>query len=210
MLGSEVSSWLCLPEAALSRGPSPLEPVPRRLSASGYPAPGERSAPNSALQASARLCGRAPTPRRSPGPPPAGWAAQRGLGAARTPAPEQRNAGGAGEARGPPRGASSLCPRGASWVEVPACHCQARAQSPGQERGAQGQNDGRWRCKAPSPPPPPPLQAWVSQLSTQSGSGSVAGGGGGGTPTAASWKTTELGIIICSRGQYLECLRPLK
>lgn len=123
--------------------------------ASGHPAPGERSAPNSAQQASAPLCGRAPTPRRSPGPPPAGWAAQRGLSAARTPAPEQRNAGGAEEARGPPRGASSRCPRGASWVEIPACHCQARAQSPGQERGAQGQNDGRWRCKVPSPHPSP-------------------------------------------------------
>lgn len=36
-----------------------------------------------------------PRPQRgaSPGPAPAGWAAQRGLGAARTPSPEQRNVG---------------------------------------------------------------------------------------------------------------------
>lgn len=205
MLRSRVSFWLGLPEAALSRGPRPREPAPRRHACSPPQATGSGRAQLTELgPASLRPArGRAPTPRRSPGPPPAGWAAQRGLGAARTPAPEQRNAGGAGEPRGPPRGASSCCPRGASWVEVSACHCQARARSPGPARGART-HDERWRCKVP--PGPPPLKAWVSQPSTQSGSGSAAGGP---TATAASWKTAKIGII-CSRSHHLECLRPLK
>lgn len=170
----------------------------RPLSASGLRAPGERCEAHGAPRASAPLRGRAPTPRRSPGPPPAGWAAQRGLGAARTPAPEQRNAGrGRGGARATARRVQSL-PRGACWAEVPACHGKERAPSLGWERGELGRLMEGGATKPPPTPtglglPPQPAK-WV----------------GGPSATAASWKTAEIRVIICSKGQYLQCVHPLK
>lgn len=66
---------------------SPPSPPPPR--SSPRPRPGE---PPARPRAPAQV---PPRPQRgaSPGPAPAGWAAQRGLGAGRTPSPEQRNVG---------------------------------------------------------------------------------------------------------------------
>lgn len=199
---SGAAEWSLFPGCAAQGCPVP-RPISagacaheaRPLSASGLPAPGERSEAHSAPRASAPLRGRAPTPRRSPGPPPAGWAAQRGLGAARTPAPEQRNAGrGRGGARATARRVQRL-PRGASWAEVPACHRQERARSLGRERGEQGRLMEGGAAKPPPPAglglPPQPAK-WV----------------GGPSATAASWKTAEIGVMIYPKCQYLQCVHP--
>lgn len=101
------------PEAALSQGPSPLEPAPRRHVRSPPPASRRRAS------AAKRTGPREPPPRSAAAPPrraapqarlPPGG---RRSGASAPRGPPRQNKGmrgGGGEARGPPRGASSGCP----------------------------------------------------------------------------------------------------
>lgn len=164
MLQSRVSSWLGLPEAALSRGPWPPEPAPRRHAcsppqASWLPASAaHRTQPGKPPPRSAAAPPRRAAPQARP--PPGG----RRSGASAPRGPPRQNKGmregpgrRAGHREARPVAAqgellgSNRCPRGASWVEVSACHCQARARSLGSARGART-HDERWRCKVPPAP----------------------------------------------------------
>lgn len=89
MLQSGVSSWLCLPEAALSRGPSPREPAPRRHACSPPQATRLR------VSAAHRTRPHKPPPRSAAAPP------RRAAPQARLPPGGRRS--GASAPRGPPR-----------------------------------------------------------------------------------------------------------
>lgn len=145
--------------AALASSPSLLLPK-RTQSASHSRVPGGPSAP---------------PPRTSPGPAPAGWAAQRGLGAARTPAPEQRNVrrgrGGAAQAalQPPSKRRPRALPAANRGPRPPPPH---RPQTPRARRregwaGRQGSTPevaiGRWRYAAPCRPGAPGLRSKVGR-----------------------------------------------
>ena len=112
-------------------------PHPARLLSAPLPPPGEAWAhPHSAAQVP-------PRPQRgaSPGPAPTGWAAQRGLGSARTPSPEQRNVG---RGRGGAQAAERLPPKrrlGRSGVPTLASHAPPPHPSP-QPRSPAGPQAG--------------------------------------------------------------------
>lgn len=165
-----------LPEAALSRGPRPPEPAPRRHACS----------PPQASRLPARAAHRTrpckPPPRSAAAPP------RRAAPQARPPPGGRRS--GASAPRGPPRqnkGMREGPGRRAGHREARPVAAQGellRSRSllatarrvPGlwDQRGAQGSMMKGGAAKSPQPPP---LQAWVSQPSRQSGSGSAAGGG---------------------------------
>lgn len=129
-------------------GPAPLQLPP----CCPYSLPPPGNAGRTSIPRLQAVPPRAPR-RASAGPAPAGWAAQRSLAAARTPAPEQRNAGrgrGAqaamqsrpksrpGRSSGPTRGPRRITPRPPSPT------------GPREERGAPLEvTIGRWRYAAP-------------------------------------------------------------
>ncbi|XP_021035576.1 putative HTLV-1-related endogenous sequence [Mus caroli] len=166
---NRVSSWLGLPEAALSRGPRPPEPAPRRQACSP---PQATRLPAASAAHRTRPC--KPPPRSAAAPP------RRAAPQARPPPGGRRS--GASAPRGPPRqnkgmreglrrraGHREARPVAAQGERLGSRSLPATARRvPGlpDQRGVQGRKMKGGAAKSPQPPP---LQAWVSQPSTQSG-----------------------------------------